>query len=89
MKANNSKPINSDDPQDDIFILAWGLVCMSVCAPKGMDIEEVEKLANSKQPTGISSRWAKSDDPNFATGQPQGCDCDQMPETRRHFLLNC
>lgn len=66
-----------------------GLVCVSVCAPKDTPTEDIEAWVNGECPTGISSAWAISDDAEFAAGQPNPCPCDQEPETRLHYLLNC
>jgi len=65
-----------------------GLVCLSVCAPKTVTPEQIETFVNDEHPTGISSPWAISDD-DFADGHPNPCPCDQQPESRLHYLLNC
>lgn len=65
-----------------------GIVAVSVCAPKDTPREQIEEWVNGEHPTGISSPWAISGD-DFAEGQPNPCPCDQEPDARLHYLLNC
>jgi hypothetical protein len=65
-----------------------GIVSMSVCVEKDIPIEEIEELVNLTHPTGISSRWRKSDG-NFKEGKSNPCLCNQFPGERLHYLLNC
>jgi hypothetical protein len=67
-----------------------GLVGVTVCAPKDTPRDEIESFVNAESPTGIDSPWAISDeeDPDFPTGL-NPCPCDQEPEARLHYLLNC
>lgn len=74
--------------EERIYIGSPGIVALSVCAPKDVARERVEEWANTESPTGISSRWAISDDA-FADGSANPCPCDLTPETRLHYLLNC
>ncbi|MCJ9696221.1 hypothetical protein MOV76_32130 [Rhizobium sp. PRIMUS64] len=73
---------------DELYCLTSGLVCCSVCAPADWTKEKIEQETNRKNPTGIESRWEISADENFATGQKNGCDCEQGAG-RRHWLMNC
>lgn len=57
-------------------IYVKGLACMSVCVSKGISHEELERIANRKNPTGIDSRWRVSDAKNFAYGEPNPCQCE-------------
>lgn len=78
-----------DNVEDgDIFFIASGIVCCSVCVPKGMSREVIERKVNEQTPTGIGSRWAVSADQHFATGEANPCICETDTE-RMHYLLNC
>lgn len=65
-----------------------GICAVSVCAPKDTPRDEIEAWVNQESPTGISSPWAISED-DFASGESNPCPCDQQPEERLHYLLNC
>jgi hypothetical protein len=65
-----------------------GICAMSVCAPNDTPRETIERWANTFAPTGISSRWAISED-DFAAGQSNPCQCEREPDARLHYLLNC
>ena len=73
----------------EFYVLAWGLVAMSICT--SLPMEEAERRANFEVPTGISSRWSKSADDYFSNGAeyPNGMACPEYPESHRHWLLNC
>lgn len=73
---------------DGLLFLASGLCACSVCVPADWTKEQIESEANRKSPTGISSKWGISEEPKFATGHENGCDCDQV-KSRKHWLLNC
>lgn len=66
-----------------------GIITMSVCADKNVSIEEIEEHINLVHPTGINTRWQLSKDKYFASGETNPCNCDQNPNTRKHYLLNC
>lgn len=78
----------ADDPRV-VVIYAYGIVACSVCAPSTMEKSELEATVNLLAPTGISSAWHLSDDPEWATGGPQPSPCGVMPEVRTHYLLQC
>lgn len=69
-------------------IVPPGICMWSVCALNSLDVDEVMRQANMMSPTGISSRWQLSDD-QFADGHPNPSPCDQLPESRTHYLLEC
>jgi hypothetical protein len=74
---------------DEVYVYALGLVHCSACAPVTMAADQIATAVNLKHPTGISSRWQVSDDPEFAQGAPNPAPCDQEPEARRHWLMVC
>lgn len=73
----------------DFYVLGAGLCVMSICT--SLPLDEAEAKANRENPTGISSRWSKSDDEHFANGPeyPNGMPCPDLPESHRHWLLSC
>lgn len=73
---------------DEVTVYNWGLVALSACAPKEMPVEEVAKFVNASHPTGIESRWEKSNSPTFSGGEPNPSPCNTDPE-RLHWLFNC
>jgi hypothetical protein len=73
---------------EGVVMYSMGLCMASVCAPGHLDAEQVADAANIERPTGISSRWRVSDDPQFRTGQTNPCPCEQ-DSSRRHWLLSC
>lgn len=74
---------------DGIELYSVGIIYASVCVPRGMQREVIERMANTKHPTGISSRWQISRDPTFATtGLPNPCTCETHAN-RMHYLLVC
>ncbi len=74
---------------DTVHVYTFGVCHMSVCAPKDMERDEVRRLANLKHPTGLKHTWEFSNNPKFATGQPNPCPCNEHPETRLHYLMVC
>lgn len=72
----------------DIDVYAYGICHSSVCVPATMPREEVERLMNSRHPTGIRSCWAISDSPHFSDGLTNPCPCSQEPH-RQHWLMVC
>lgn len=72
-----------------VHVIAHGVVYCSVCVPKDMSRLDIEQGTNLEIPTGISSRWKISNDKEFRTGQPNPCQCEQFPNSRLHYLLNC
>ena len=73
----------------EVYIYAHGLVACSACAPLAMTPEEIAAAVNAGNPTGISSPWRVSGEPEFAQGQPNPAPCDQEPDVRRHWLMEC
>lgn len=63
-----------------------GICHASACAPSEMSREEVEGAVNAMHPTGIGP-WL-ANEPTFATGDPNPCECNTDVE-RRHWLLTC
>lgn len=74
--------------EQGVLVYVSGLVCCSVCAPADMSIEEVERVVNLENPTGISSGWSVSDDETFADGTPMPAPCEKVPG-RVHYLMTC
>lgn len=74
---------------EKLIVYSVGIVAMSVCVDKKLTRKEIEHLANAEQPTGISSKWKISKDKTFASGESNPCQCDQHPNARKHYLLNC
>ncbi len=70
-----------------IQIYSLGIVACSVCVPKDMPKEEIEKEVNLQSPTGIRSKWKIAKE-SFKEGQKNGKPCDDDPN-RKHYLLNC
>jgi len=71
----------------DFYILGSpGLVCTSVCT--SLSVKEATARLNMEVPTGISSRWAKSKDKTFATGEPNPHRCETYSD-HKHYLFNC
>jgi hypothetical protein len=70
-----------------VLIYALGPMACSACAPAQLTPEEVTAAVNRQEPTGISSVWQISNEPAFASGEPNPGPCDQDPGTRRHYLL--
>jgi hypothetical protein len=71
-----------------IIIYTIGIVACSVCAPKGMSIEEVTAELNNESPTGLDHGWRLSDDKTFSGGEPMPCDCN-VNSDRIHYLFVC
>jgi hypothetical protein len=70
----------------DVQIYAVGLCYASACAGADIDREQVERAVNYRYPTGVGP-WHIADEP-FATGQPNPCPCNDVPN-RQHWLLCC
>lgn len=74
-----------EEPEANVY--SAGLCFSSACAPKTMTRDEIERQVNERHPTGISSRWAVSDEA-FRDGSPNPSPCDGV-EDRQHWLLSC
>ena len=73
---------------DFSLITSPGLVCLSICT--SLPLEEAVERANAEYPTEIASDWSLSEDEMFACGRlKNGCACESLPETHKHYLLNC
>ena len=72
---------------DKVDIYASGVCSASVCVPKDMEHDEIERQVNAQSPTGIESRWQISED-KFADGSDNPCPCSERSECS-HYLLNC
>jgi len=69
-----------------VVVYANGIIHCSVCAPKDMPIEEVQREVNTGNPTGTEHRWHLSSD-KFSSGQPNPSPCDASPDERVHYLM--
>lgn len=78
----------NDDTENEVIIYYTGVIHISVCAPVGLPIEAVCDEANRQHPTGISSRWGRSERHAFVGGEPNPCPC-QDDARRQHWLLAC
>lgn len=65
-----------------------GLCYASVCAEGDLTGEEAASIYRHTDPSGTRLGWVLSEDPNFRTGQLNGCVCEEDP-SRRHWLLEC
>lgn len=81
--------VNDQASHDEVTFLAIGLVVASACAPNTMSAEDVERAANRLRPTGIEAGWSVSNVKAFKTGEPNPCPCNDHPNERRHWLLEC
>ena len=75
--------------EDTVMVYAEGLLSCSACAPASLDAPAVEAAVNAACPSGTRAGWQCSSDPVFAAGEPQPGPCNQQPESRRHWLLEC
>lgn len=67
---------------------------MSVCVDKNLTREQVEEEANKTSPSGTERGWKISEDTHFAKKTDKDpltnpCPCEQFPESRMHYLLDC
>jgi hypothetical protein len=72
---------------EDFTAYSVGLVSASVCT--NLSLKEANQRLNEEHPTGIDSEWSLSKDKTFASGEPNPCQCEQHPETNKHYLFNC
>ena len=73
----------------DVIVYSEGVIACSVCVPKEMTTEEIERIVNIEHPTQVSSDWKISKDTHFACELlTNPCICDDDSE-RKHYLLNC
>ena len=71
-----------------VKVYANGVCHCSVCAEQSLTIQEMLRIVNAINPTGISSPWALSTGKTFKDGTPMPCQCDQEQD-RKHYLLIC
>jgi hypothetical protein len=74
--------------KEELDVYSLGIVRCSICT-NIKDTEKIEMLVNMRCPTGISSSWKISREPNFHTGQPNPCPCEEKPNTHKHYLMVC
>ena len=72
----------------ELEVYSTGIVHCSICT-NIESVEEIERIVNLKNPTGISSYWRVSKNKNFRGGEPNPCPCDQKPDTHKHYLMEC
>ncbi len=68
-------------------IYSRGLCAMSICVDADTDRSEIERIANTMNPTGISSHWKISTD-NFNSGEKNPHPCEAA-DGKLHYLLTC
>ena len=83
-----------DLTEDRLFPLGpWTLIYKAVCAPKSWSGDRISEEATMQDPPGTSAnRWVITTPKNegegvFSTTNP--IPCQDCPEDRRHWLLNC
>ena len=69
-----------------VRVYAVGVAYASVCTPKDVSREDIEKEVNIQHPTGVGP-WKISKE-KFRTGQENPHECDEKPD-HLHYLLNC
>ncbi len=72
----------------NVRVYTFGLCHCSVCAPKDLPREAIERGANDAHPTGLDHGWQIDDAPTFKGGEPNPCACNSDPE-RLHYLMVC
>lgn len=70
-----------------VHIYSNGICYCSVCAPKKMKIEEVERQVNLNNPSGVGP-WKLSEDKKFSSGEPMPRQCEDNRD-RLHYLFVC
>ena len=73
--------------EEDIVVYSSGLCYLSACIKKGLNIDDVIDEINTTHPTGIESKWQKTDE-SFHDGNKNPCECDRY-DNREHILLVC
>lgn len=67
-----------------VEIYSIGFFYLSVCADKTLSIKEITDEVNSENST---EAWKFSDDPKFAQGKTNPCECEKDPN-RNHYLFD-
>jgi hypothetical protein len=75
--------------EGEVVLYDVGLVHCSVCAAVTVPPDEVALRVNMLHPAGGGSLWHISKDDKFADGMQHPRPCDQEPDDRRHWLLDC
>ena len=70
---------------DSFRAYSVGLCYASVCT--SLSLPETTKRLNLEHPTGISP-WEKADE-KFRTGESNPCQCNENPQTHKHYLFVC
>lgn len=76
-------------PSESVVVYSNGIVHCSVCVPKEMSREEIERLVNLENPSGTMDGWQIDEAPTFAAGSPNPGPCDKFPAERLHYLMVC
>lgn len=74
-----------ESEMEGLYHLGSSICAMAICAPDDMPREKIEEICNRHSPTGISSRWKISDEPE-AKPNPRPCPSSKM---RQHWGLTC
>lgn len=72
-----------------VMVYSNGLVHCSVCAPNSMLPDDIVKEVNRLNPSGTTHGWQIADAETFADGTPMPCSCEDDPEHRKHYLMEC
>jgi hypothetical protein len=81
-----------DKKDYDFVAYSVGFFYASVCT--SLPVEKAEERLNQEYPTGIKTDWHLSKDEYFAPEEgkdkkPNGCPCEDHPETHKHYLFCC
>ena len=74
--------------EQQIAVYSNGIFHCSVCVPKDMPREEVERQVNAENPAGTTNGWKICADPTFASGAANPHECERSTE-RLHYLMDC
>lgn len=73
----------------NVIIYSEGICSLSVCVNKNFTVKQITDEINKIHPTGIKSKWSLSKNKTFRTGELNGCECNEHPTKRKHYLFNC
>lgn len=86
MKINHTSLFSEET---DVEVYSYiGLVHCSICVPKDMPIEEVERVVNILNPTGLEWGWTVSEETHFNDGYTNPCPCEH-DSNKVHRLMDC
>ena len=71
-----------------VDIYSTGFLYCSVCADNSLSIEEITAKVNQLNPSGTMNGWCLSKE-GFRSGEANQCECEEYPESRRHYLFSC